>query len=67
MTVEGVTPGDRMEIALLCDLRIYGEDAVLGIPKTRLAIIPRADGIQRLPRLVGKSVAIEFIFTKSKS
>ena len=25
MTVEGVALGDRMEMALLCDLRIYGE------------------------------------------
>ncbi|KAL0433650.1 UNVERIFIED_CONTAM: putative enoyl-CoA hydratase 2, mitochondrial [Sesamum latifolium] len=30
-----------------------GEDAVLGLPETGLAIIPRAGGTQRLPRLVG--------------
>lgn len=67
MTVEGVALGDRIEMALLCDLWIYGEDAVLGLPQTGLAIIPGADGIQRLPSLVGKSVAIKFIFTKSES
>lgn len=34
VTVEGVALGDRIEMALLCDLQIYGEDVVLGLPKT---------------------------------
>ncbi|KDP39925.1 hypothetical protein JCGZ_03456 [Jatropha curcas] len=64
--IEGAALGGGLEMALACDLRICGEDAVLGLPETGLAIIPGAGGTQRLPRLVGKSVAKELIFTGRK-
>ncbi|KAG5554309.1 hypothetical protein RHGRI_011987 [Rhododendron griersonianum] len=75
--VEGAAFGGGLEMALSCDLRICGEDAVLSMPETGLAIIPgknkfpaklfsRAGGTQRLPRLVGRSVAKELIFTGRK-
>ncbi|KAI6702319.1 hypothetical protein NL676_011455 [Syzygium grande] len=61
--IEGVALGGGLELALSCDLRICGDDAVLGLPETGLAIIPGAGGTQRLPRLVGKSLAKELVFT----
>ncbi|CAI0417788.1 unnamed protein product [Linum tenue] len=61
--IEGAALGGGLEMALSCDLRICGENAVLGLPETGLAIIPGAGGTQRLPRLVGKAVAKELIFT----
>ncbi|KAL3817989.1 hypothetical protein ACJIZ3_003894 [Penstemon smallii] len=64
--IEGAALGGGLEMALSCDLRICGEDALLGLPETGLAIIPGAGGTQRLPRLVGKSVAKELIFTGRK-
>ncbi|OVA10595.1 Crotonase superfamily [Macleaya cordata] len=64
--IEGAALGGGLEMALSCDLRICGEDAVFGMPETGLAIIPGAGGTQRLPRLVGKSVAKELIFTGRK-
>ncbi|GFZ02088.1 ATP-dependent caseinolytic (Clp) protease/crotonase family protein [Actinidia rufa] len=64
--IEGAALGGGLEMALSCDLRICGEDAVLGLPETGLAIIPGAGGTQRLPRLVGRSLAKELIFTGSK-
>ncbi|KAB5564136.1 hypothetical protein DKX38_004190 [Salix brachista] len=64
--IEGVALGGGLEMALSCDLRICGEEAVLGLPETGLAIIPGAGGTQRLPRLVGKSRAKELIFTGRK-
>ncbi|CAL5436821.1 unnamed protein product [Camellia sinensis] len=64
--IEGAALGGGLEMALSCDLRICGEDAVLGLPETGLAIIPRAGGTQRLPRLVGRSVAKELIFCGRK-
>ncbi|XVE57590.1 hypothetical protein DITRI_Ditri04bG0102300 [Diplodiscus trichospermus] len=61
--IEGAALGGGLEMALSCDLRICGENALLGLPETGLAIIPGAGGTQRLPRLVGKSIAKELIFT----
>ncbi|GAB4835027.1 hypothetical protein Ancab_033294 [Ancistrocladus abbreviatus] len=61
--IEGAALGGGLEMALSCDIRICGEDAILGLPETGLAIIPGAGGTQRLPRLVGKSIAKELIFT----
>lgn len=64
--IEGAALGGGMEMALACDLRICGEDAVMGLPETGLAIIPGAGGTQRLPKLVGNSVAKELIYTGRK-
>ncbi|KAK4761603.1 hypothetical protein SAY87_029487 [Trapa incisa] len=64
--IEGAALGGGLELAMSCDFRICGENAVLGLPETGLAIIPGAGGTQRLPRLVGKSVAKELIFTGRK-
>lgn len=64
--IEGAALGGGLEMALSCDLRICGEDALLGLPETGLAIIPGAGGTQRLPRLVGRSTAKELIFTGRK-
>ncbi|XP_031503398.1 probable enoyl-CoA hydratase 2, mitochondrial isoform X1 [Nymphaea colorata] len=64
--VEGVALGGGLELALSCDLRICGGDAVFAMPETALAIIPGAGGTQRLPRLVGKTLAKELIFTGRK-
>ncbi|XP_042483035.1 probable enoyl-CoA hydratase 2, mitochondrial [Macadamia integrifolia] len=64
--IEGAALGGGLEMALSCDLRICGEEAVFSMPETGLAIIPGAGGTQRLPRLVGISVAKELIFTGRK-
>ncbi|PON64587.1 Crotonase superfamily [Parasponia andersonii] len=58
--IEGAALGGGLEMALSCDLRICG------LPETGLAIIPGAGGTQRLPRLVGKAIAKELIFTGRK-
>lgn len=61
--IEGAALGGGLELALACDLRICGSEAVLGLPETSLAIIPGAGGTQRLPRLIGEARAKELIFT----
>lgn len=50
-------------MALACDIRTASDSAKMGLVETRLAIIPGAGGTQRLPRVVGPSVAKELIFT----
>nr|XP_028959984.1 probable enoyl-CoA hydratase 2, mitochondrial [Malus domestica] len=49
-----------------CTNIVEGEDAVMGLPETGLAIIPGAGGTQRLPRLVRKAISEELIFTGRK-
>lgn len=61
--VRGVALGGGLELALACDLRVAASDAVLGLPETRLAIIPGAGGTQRLARIAGMARAKEWIFT----
>jgi enoyl-CoA hydratase len=61
--VNGVALGGGLELALASDIRMASQNAVLGLTEARLAIIPGAGGTQRLPRLVGKGIAMEMIFT----
>jgi methylglutaconyl-CoA hydratase len=61
--INGVALGGGLEMALSTDIRIAGPLAKLGLPETKLAIIPGAGGTQRLPRLIGIARAKELIFT----
>ncbi|HEU4318988.1 MAG TPA: enoyl-CoA hydratase-related protein [Acidimicrobiia bacterium] len=60
--LEGNAFGGGLELALCCDLRVASETVHLGLPETALGVIPGSGGTQRLPRLVGSSVAKEIIF-----
>jgi len=62
--IAGHCLGGGLEIALACDLRFaaagpYG----LGQPEVTLGILPGNGGTQRLPRLVGKSRALDLMIT----
>lgn len=61
--VNGIALGGGTELALACDIRLAARSASMGLTETRLAIIPGAGGTQRLPRLVGRGLAKELIFT----
>ena len=43
--------------------RVASPDAQLGQPEVNLGIIPGAEGTQRLPRLIGKGVALQLILS----
>lgn len=61
--LHGYCLGLAFELALACDLRLATEGTRLGLPETRLGIIPDAGGTTRLTRLVGPARAKELIFT----
>lgn len=61
--VNGYALGGGCELAMACDIRLASKNAKLGQPEVGLGITPGFAGTQRLPRLVGKGVAKEIIFT----
>lgn len=61
--LHGYCLGLALELALACDLRVAAEGTLLGLPETRLGIIPDVGGTTRLTRLVGPGRAKELIFT----
>jgi enoyl-CoA hydratase len=61
--VNGFALGGGLEVALACHLRIFAENAKVGLPEVTLGIIPGYGGTQRLPRVVGKGVALQMILT----
>jgi enoyl-CoA hydratase/carnithine racemase len=55
--------GMAFELALACDFRIVAEDTKLGLPETKLGLIPDVGGTARLTRLVNIGLAKELIMT----
>ncbi len=61
--INGFALGGGCEIALACTLRLASENAKLGQPEVKLGIIAGYGGSQRLPRLVGKGLALQMLLT----
>ena len=59
--INGFALGGGCELALACTMRLASEGAKLGQPEVKLGILPGYGGSQRLPRLVGKGVAMQII------
>ena len=57
--IEGRVGGGGSEVALSCDMRFAGPSAVFNQPEVALGIIPGGSGTVRLPRLIGRSRALE--------
>lgn len=59
--VTGRVGGGGSELALACDMRFATPDAIFSQPEVALGIIPGAGGTVRLPRLIGRSRALEVV------
>lgn len=61
--VHGFALGGGFELALVCDLLFASEEAKFGFPEINLAVMPGAGGTQRLTKLMGKTKALEWLWS----
>lgn len=64
-SVHGWAIGAGFELALACDLRVVTADATLGLPETRMGVVPDVGGTGRLVALLGAGRAKELILTSA--
>ena len=61
--LHGYALGSGLEMSLLCDLRIASDDAVLGLPETKLGMLPAAGGTQSLTAAIGPAAALPLVLS----
>ncbi|OAA49679.1 Crotonase, core [Metarhizium rileyi] len=61
--ISSLALGGGLELALSTHFRVLSSNATVGLPETRLGIIPGAGGTHRLPALIGLSRARDLILT----
>jgi 3-hydroxyacyl-CoA dehydrogenase/enoyl-CoA hydratase/3-hydroxybutyryl-CoA epimerase/3-hydroxyacyl-CoA dehydrogenase/enoyl-CoA hydratase/3-hydroxybutyryl-CoA epimerase/enoyl-CoA isomerase len=61
--IDGACMGGGTELSLAMDYRIAGSHpkCEIGLPETKIGLLPGWGGSQRLPRLIGPSLAVEMI------
>jgi enoyl-CoA hydratase len=61
--INGFALGGGCELSMACTFRLASENAKLGQPEVKLGIMAGYGGSQRLPRLVGKGLAMQILLT----
>ena len=59
--LHGYALGAGLEMALLCDFRLAAPDTQVGLPETKLGMLPSAGGSQTLARLIGPGRALPVV------
>lgn len=61
--INGAAMGAGLDMALMCDLRVCSDQAVLAESYINLGLVPGDGGAYYLPRLIGTSKALEILLT----
>ncbi|MDE2574508.1 MAG: enoyl-CoA hydratase/isomerase family protein [Rhodospirillales bacterium] len=59
--LHGTALGGGFELALGCHARVMAPDGRVGLPESRIGLIPGAGGTQRAPRLAGAMAALDMV------
>ena len=63
VAINGFAMGGGLECCLACDFRVMSTAAKIGLPETKLGILPGWGGTVRLPRIIGVDEAITWMAT----
>ncbi|KUJ10695.1 ClpP/crotonase [Mollisia scopiformis] len=61
--ISSLALGGGLELALCTHMRVFASTATVGLPETRLGILPGAGGTYRLPALIGLGRARDLVLT----
>lgn len=61
--VNGFALGGGLELAMSSHIRVFSENARVGLPETSLGVIPGYGGTQRLAQIAGKGRAMQMVLT----
>jgi 3-hydroxyacyl-CoA dehydrogenase/enoyl-CoA hydratase/3-hydroxybutyryl-CoA epimerase len=59
--IHGVCLGGAFELTLACHHRVAAEGAKVGLPESKVGLLPGAGGTQRVPRLIGAQEALKMM------
>ena len=63
VAINGFAMGGGLEVCLACDFRVMSTAAKVGLPETKLGILPGWGGTVRLPRIIGVDEAVMWMAT----
>jgi 3-hydroxyacyl-CoA dehydrogenase/enoyl-CoA hydratase/3-hydroxybutyryl-CoA epimerase/enoyl-CoA isomerase len=63
VAINGFAMGGGLECCLACDFRVMSTAAKIGLPETKLGILPAWGGTVRLPRMIGVDEAVMWMAT----
>tara|TARA_R110000823_G_scaffold171736_9_gene304213 strand:- start:57053 stop:59200 length:2148 start_codon:yes stop_codon:yes gene_type:complete len=63
VAINGYAMGGGLECCLACDFRVLSTAAKIGLPETKLGILPGWGGTVRLPRIIGVDEAVMWMAT----
>lgn len=65
--LQGFALGGGLELAMACHARVADAKCKIGLPETKLGLIPGGEGTQRLPRAVGLERGISMMLSAELS